>query len=96
MRTRVGCFFMSKFKVIFNKNPTSQEEFSHRKYYQMTVVMYYLLLNIEPDNTWIEDLKSLLQKYPVMFREGMGFKENWEVSINIFTEQLLKKTPKEK
>lgn len=53
-----------------------EHEFS--KLYIHMSLMRYLLNSIHPKNTFANDLKSLMEKYPNIDPNALGFKPNWE------------------
>ena len=49
-----------------------------QKIYQHLCIMRYMLNIIEPDNSFSEKLKSLLESYSNVDSEALGFKNNWK------------------
>jgi abortive infection bacteriophage resistance protein len=57
------------------ENVPKQHEF--QKLYVHMCLMKYLLNEIQPNNTFTERLKTLMQTYPSVDPGALGFKENW-------------------
>ena len=49
-----------------------------RIYYRICIIKY-LLFTISPNNTFTQNLISLLEKYPTVDRRAMGFPDNWRL-----------------
>jgi len=58
--------WLTKTKVPFNK------------LYAQLCCIVYLLNSTDPRNTFISDIKALLQKYPTVDPTAMGFVKDWE------------------
>ena len=50
---------------------------SQRVYFRCAMIAY-MLRTIEPDNTFKEDIKALLTRFPNIDKSAMGFPEDWE------------------
>ena len=48
------------------------------RFYSVFCCLIYWLNAIEPQNTLVQDFKSLLQEYPNVDTDAMGFTENWK------------------
>ncbi len=58
-----------------------EDGISGNKLYLSIVAIQVILYKISPKSSWIARLKSLLQKYPNIDIQSMGFTENWEDDI---------------
>ncbi len=48
------------------------------RFYSVFCCLIYWLNNIDPENTLVQDFKSLLQEFPTVDTTAMGFPENWK------------------
>jgi abortive infection bacteriophage resistance protein len=60
-----------------HKHHFKTRQINGRKFYARAIVLYDLLRVISPESLWNHRLKALLEKYPDIPLQRMGFPDNW-------------------
>jgi len=68
----------SSIKHIRNTNWLENTEIDNSKMYAILSCSFYLLKAVSPTTKFAHRFRSLLDKYPEVDREEMGFPENWK------------------
>ncbi len=60
-------------------NTIKMEMTPNTKFYAQTLMMNVFLKKISPDSQWVERLKNLLDEYPNIPKDVMGFPPDWKI-----------------